>query len=255
MTFERLTSLEGKVAVITGGCGQVGYATALRLAQQGARVISLVRRDIVEANEMMKRLPNPELDHFALLASVTDSAALKDAAKVVQERAGRCDILVNSAGTLKAVLPSNLHGLTDEIFDEIMTTNLRGVYATIREFSDMLSATGDGLIVNVSSQASQRASNSNVAYAASKAGVDLLTKTLAKSMAPKVRVLAVSPGYMVKATSGVVKAPDANAMLAASSPLKRIGWADDIASTIEACATHIRFATGTIFLIDGGRTL
>lgn len=254
MTFKRIPNLNGQVAVITGGCGQVGYATANRLAEQGARVIAIVRRDIDQAQEMMSRLPNSHLAHFAILASITDTESIKHAVTQVKDQAGRCDILVNSAGTLNPIPPTKLHDLTDDIFDEIVTTNLRGVYATIREFSDLLKVSGNGLIVNISSQSGQRASNSCVAYAASKAGVDLMTRTLAKSMAPDVRVIAVSPGYLEQATSGATRIQD-NSILADGSPLKRIGIADDIASTVEAYATTIRFATGVVVLVDGGRLL
>jgi 3-oxoacyl-[acyl-carrier protein] reductase len=254
MTFKRLANLNGQVAVITGGCGQVGFATAKRLAEQGARIISLVRRDIDQAQSMMEQLPNHHLNHFAILASITDTVSLKNAVNEVTNRAGRCDILVNSAGTLNPISPNNLHDLTDDIFDEIVATNLRGVYATIREFSELLQSSGDGLIINISSQSAQRASNSCVAYAASKAGIDLMTKTLAKSMAPEVRVIAISPGYLEQATSGVTRIQD-NSVLANNSPLKRIGFADDIASTVEAYATMIRFATGIVVLVDGGRLL
>ena len=151
MSFERLLDLSGRVVVITGGCGQVGYATAKRLAQQGARIIVLVRNNLQQAQSMMLDLPNTELDHFAILASITNTNELKSAVEQVKERAGRCDILINSASILNPISPSNLHNLTDEIFDEIVTVNLRGVYATIREFSDLLKDSGDGLIVNLSS--------------------------------------------------------------------------------------------------------
>jgi short-subunit dehydrogenase len=254
MTFERLNNLQGKVATIVGGCGQIGSATARRLAQQGARVVAIVHRDLPRAERMIKNLPNPELDHFAVMASVTDTASLKLAANTIKNRAGRCDILVNTAGTLTPIDPKDLHALTDDTFDQMIITNLRGVYATIREFSDLLRNSGDGLIINVSSQSAQRASNSCVAYAASKAGVDLMTRTLAKSLAPTIRVLGISPGYLENATSGVTRLQD-NDILAAQSPLQRLGTADDIANTIEVCATTIRFATGTVFLIDGGRLL
>lgn len=251
--FQRLSNLTGKVAVITGGCGQVGYATAQRLAEQGCRVVALVRRDLDNANVMMQALVGE--GHFALLADVTDSVSLTTAAKEVNERAGRCDILVNSASITKNVLPPNLDALTDEMFDSIVTTNLRGVFATIRAFAPMLKETKDGLIVNISSTSAEGASNSNVAYGCSKAGINQMTKTLAKALAPEIRIVAVTPGFMVEPTSGAVKGPGVNEKMAESSPLKRIGYADDIASTIEACCTHIRFATGSIFLIDGGRTV
>jgi len=249
-----MTELNNKVAVIAGGCGQIGYATALRMAAQGARVIVLVRRDIDRANEMMANLPNPELGHFAILASITNTPALQSAVKEVKQRVGRCDILVNTAGTLDPIPPSNLTALTDDIFDKIVTTNLRGVYATIREFSDLLKVSSSGLIVNVSSQSGQRASNSCVAYAASKAGLDLMTKTLAKSLAPTVRVVGVAPGYLENATSGVTRIIS-NEVLAAEAPLQTLATGDDIAKAIEAFATTITHATGVTLLIDGGRLL
>lgn len=251
--FQRLSDLNGKVAVITGGCGQVGYATARRLAEQGCRVVALVRRDLDSANIKMQALPGD--GHFALLADITDSATLLSAAQQVKEQAGHCDILINSASITKNVLPSNLDALTDDMFDNIVTTNLRGVFATIRAFAPMLKETKDGLIVNISSTSAEGASNSNVAYGCSKAGINQMTKTLAKALAPEIRIVAVTPGFMVEPTSGAVKGPGVNEKMAESSPLKRIGYADDIASTIEACCTHIRFATGSIFLIDGGRTV
>jgi 3-oxoacyl-[acyl-carrier protein] reductase len=254
MTFERLPNLQGKVVVIAGGCGQVGFATAKRLAAHGARIVSLVHRHLDRAQSMMESLPNPSLEHFAILASITDTTALKLAVEEIKNRARRCDILVNSAGTLTPIPPSNLQALTDDLFDEMLTVNLRGVYATIREFADLLLASGDGLIVNLSSQSGQRASDSCVAYGASKAGVDLMTRTLAKSLAPSVRVIGVAPGYLETATSGVDRIND-NHTLAETTPLKRIGTGDDIAAAIEAYAMTIRYATGITILLDGGRLL
>lgn len=254
MTFKRLPSLEGQVVVIAGGCGQIGYATAKRFAVLGVRVIALVHRNLDRAEKMMAELPNPELNHFAILASITDTHALKGAVKKIKDQAGRCDMLVNAAGTLDPIPPSNIDALTDDIFDHTVTVNLRGVYATIREFADLLKSSPHGLIVNVSSQSGQRASNSCVAYAASKAGLDLMTKTLAKSLAPTVRVVGVAPGYLENATSGVTRIISNND-LAASAPLNTLATGDDIARAIEAFATIITHATGTTLLVDGGRLL
>jgi len=249
--FKRLKNLKGKVAVITGGGGQVGYATAYRLAEQGCRIVSLVRRDFDKVNSNMQVLPGR--GHFAILADVTDSSSLVLAAHEVKKRAGRCDILINSAAISNSVPPANLDALTDEIFDSIVTTNLRGVFATIRAFAPMLKETKDGLIVNISSTRSESGLG-NVAYGCSKAGVNLLTKNLAKALAPDVRIIAVCPGHMVEPTSGAIRTPEDNEKLTKYTPLKRICYADDIASTIEACCTHIRFATGSIFLVNGGMT-
>jgi 3-oxoacyl-[acyl-carrier protein] reductase len=254
--FRRLNDLNGKVAVITGGNGQIGSATAIRLAERGARVVALVRRQLAETNEKLKALPLAnELDHFAVEASVTNTESLVAAAKEVERRAGRCDILINAAGVTRNIRPPDLDTLTDKIFDEIVTTNLRGTFATIRTFVPLLRTSGDGLIINISSTAGLGASSSNLAYGASKAGLDLLTKSLAMALAPDIRVVGIAPGHLVNPTSGATKAPGINEKMAMMTPLKRVGEADDIASAIEACATMMRYATGTIFLIDGGRSL
>jgi 3-oxoacyl-[acyl-carrier protein] reductase len=255
-TWLRLNNLAGKVAVITGGSGQVGYATAIRLAEQQCRVVMLVRSKLDEAKEMALKLPFPELNHFALPADITDTASVIAAEQQVRQQAGRCDILVNAAGITTRGRPDL--PMTDEMFDMIVTNNLRGTYSVIRTFMSLLKESGDALIVNISSTAAQRSSPSNIAYASSKAGVDLMTTTLGRALAPdKIRVVGVIPGYMIKSTSGLVKDPGFNEKVASPTmvPLARIGYADDIASTIEAFATHIRFATGVSLLVDGGRTV
>lgn len=255
MSFEPQSRLEGKVVVITGGKGAIGFATAGRLAALGARVVSLDRRDPEAVQAKLDTLPGAsDAHHFALTASVTDTASLVAAAAQVKLRAGRCDILINSAGFTKAVAAKDLNGLTDELFDSILITNLRGVYSTIRAFADLLKASGDGLVVNVSSIAGFTGVGSNLAYVASKGGLDVLTKGLAKALAPQIRVVAVSPG-VVDSSFVPGRGDDYNAKAAATIPLARIGHIDDIAAAIEACATTLRFATGTRFVIDGGRSL
>ena len=255
MSFETQSRLDGKVAVITGGKGAIGFATAERLAALGARIVSIDRQGQQAVQARLDTLPGtPEAAHFALTASITDSASLQAAAQEVSRRGGRCDILINSAGFTKAVALKDLDALTDELFDSILATNLRGVFATIRAFAPLLKESGDGLVINVSSIAGFTGAGSNLAYVAAKAGLDVLTKSLAKALAPGVRVLAVSPG-VVDSTFVPGRGADFNAKAAATIPLARIGHVQDIASAIEACATTLRFATGARFVIDGGRSL
>ncbi len=255
MSFEPTARLDGKVAVITGGKGAIGFATAQRLAALGARIVSLDRQGQAQVQALMDTLPNAEkLQHLALTASVTDSAALKAAAEAVRQRAGRCDILINSAGFTKAVAAKDLEGLTDELFDNVLSTNLRGAFAAIRAFEPLLRASGDGLVVNVSSIAAFTGTGSNIAYAAAKAGMDVMTKALGKALAPHIRLLAVSPG-VVDSTFVPGRGADFNDKVAPTIPLGRIGQVQDIASAIEACATTLRFATGARLVIDGGRSL
>jgi len=252
MTFEPAARLPDRVAVIAGGMGAIGRATAARFAALDARVVLLHRKPATEAREFLAGLAGD--GHFAIDASITDSASLSRAAAEVRERTGRVDILVNTAGFTQPVPANDLEGLTDELIDAIFESNWRGVFATIRAFVPLLRANHDGLIVNVSSLAAQTGLGSNLAYAASKAGIDVLGKGLARALAPDVRVLTISPSA-VESTFVPGRGADFNQKAAAATPLKRIGTPNDVAAAIEACATTLRYATGQVIVIDGGRSL
>jgi 3-oxoacyl-[acyl-carrier protein] reductase len=212
----------------------------------------LHRRPPDEAQAFLAQLPKGE--HFAVEASITDSASLARAAAAVGERVGKLDVLVNTAGFTKPVPAGDLEALTDELIDSIFQANWRGVFATVRAFAPLLKASGDGLIVNVSSISATTGTGSNLAYVASKAGLDILGKSLARALAPEVRVLTVSPG-VVDSAFVPGRGADFNAKAGAQTPLKRVGTPDDVAAAIVACATSLRFATGQVFVVDGGRAL
>jgi len=251
-TFQKLDSLSGKVAVIIGGNGAVGFATAMRLAALGATCVLIGRSAQEKGQEQLRLLEGK--GHFCLNASITDSPTLINAAREIEARLGRCDILVNSAGFTKPVPAANLNDLTDDLIDDILKANFRGVFASIRTFEPLLRASGDGLIVNVSSIAGFTGVGSNLAYVAAKASLDIVSESLAKVLAPAIRVLCVSPGVV---DSGFVpgRGADFNEKTGATTPLKRIGTPDDVAGAIEACVTHLRFSTGTRIVVDGGRHL
>lgn len=255
--FSPVDRLDGRVAVIAGGTGAIGLATARRLAALGARCVLLYRSgSAAEADGQAAALPGGTArGHGAVRADITDSATLQAAAAAVAQACGGVvHILVNSAGHTKAVPAADLDGLTDELIDDILRANFRGVFATIRAFAPLLKASGDGLIVNVSSIAGFTGTGSNLAYAAAKAGIDVVGDALARALAPQVRVLSVSPGVV---DSGFVpgRGADFNAKAAASMPLRRVGTVDDVAAAIQACATTLRYATGTRIVVDGGRHL
>jgi len=251
-TFAPRDSLGGQTAVITGGRGAIGGAVARRFAALGARVVLLQRDAPSSSDPLLKSLTGD--GHFALNASVTDSPSLNHAAEQVQARTGGATILVNAAGFTTPVPAADLSGLTDSLIDDIFAVTWRGMFASIRAFAPQLQASGDGLVVNVSSIAAFTGLGSNLAYAAAKAGADATTKALAKTLAPGIRVLAVSPGVV---DTGFVPGRDAdfNARVGAAIPLKRVGVADDVASAVTACATSLRYATGSVFVVDGGRHL
>lgn len=237
-------NLTDKIVVITGGVGQVGYTISKHLAGLGATVVALVRKDLTGAQEKMSSLNS---NSYALLADVRDLKSLEEAARQV----GHCDILINAAGFTKSIEPKNLQELTEDIFDTIVDTNLKGTYATIRAFEPLMD---EGIIINISSTSGQRASKSNLAYGAAKAGIDLITKTLAKALAPKIRVVGIAPGYLINPTSGAVKGPKANEYIASITPLGRVGTAEDIAETVESII-KIKHITGQTIIVDGGVTL
>lgn len=253
MTFEPLSDLTGKVAVITGASGGIGYATAMRLAAKGAKVFGLVRRDLETAQERFKELPNQQLGHTVLLADVMEKEQLVAASKVVSET-GRCDILVITHGKTRRIPHHELRLLSDDFFDQMLQNNLRSYFSVIRTFDSLLKSTEESLVVNIGSLAGQNTGGgSNLAYICAKSGIDSLTRNLAKAMAP-VRVMGISPGIL---ETGFVPNQDPNLyeLTIKNTPLKRLPTVEDVASAVEACATLLRFANGQVIGIDGGRKL
>ncbi len=148
----------------------------------------------------------------------------------------------------------DLDALDDALIDRMFQVNWRGQFATIRAFRPLLEATGDGLIVNVSSIAALNGVGSNIAYAAAKAATDTLTKSLARALAPAVRVMGVSPG-IVDTDFVPGRGPEQLAKLAPTIPLRRVATVEDVARAIAATATHLTYSTGSIIIVDGGRAL
>jgi 3-oxoacyl-[acyl-carrier protein] reductase len=244
--------LSGKVAVVIGGSGGIGAAAARALAAEGATLVVTWRSDEATANAVIAGLPGS--GHMARHSTVEDSATLVALAADVAHTLGRCDILVNSAGYTKPIPIADLDALTDEFIDDMFKVNWRGQFAAIRAFAPLLKASGDGLVVNVSSIAGLNGVGSNLAYAAIKAGIDTMTKSLARALAPAIRMMSVSPGVVA---TDFVPGRDAAALekVASTIPLRRVATAEDVARAIAACATHLTYSTGSILIVDGGRAL
>lgn len=255
MTFKPLDSLAGQVVVITGAMGGIGYATAQRLAARGARIIGIVRRDLAESQDKLNQLPNADLGHLAILADVTDKSQVVAAVKQVMAAAGQCNMLINTIGQTKRIPHDKLELLTDDFFDEVVQNNLRSYYTVIRSFVPLMRKSPEGLIVNIGSAAGQNAGNgSNMAYCAAKAGIDSLTRNLSRVLAPNIRVVGVSPGAL--ATKFVPNVAEGYYEgVVTGTPLKRVPTVEDVAATIEGVATLLRFVTGNVITVDGGRTL
>ncbi|MBP0495504.1 SDR family NAD(P)-dependent oxidoreductase [Pararoseomonas indoligenes] len=244
--------LAGKVAVVTGGSSGIGAATARRLAEGGARVVIGYGAGRERAEALAAELPGEE--HLPLHLPMESSAALRAAAAEVERRFGRADVLVNSAGTTKPVPHADLEAMDDESFDRILITNVRGPFATIRAFAPLLRRGGDSVIVNVSSLSGSTGLGSSIAYCASKAALDTMGLSLARVLGPEIRVLGVSPAAV--ATDFVPgRGRAAVEKQAATTPLRTVAEADDVALAILSAITHLRLSTGTNIVVDGGRHL
>ncbi|HWE77573.1 MAG TPA: SDR family oxidoreductase [Pseudolabrys sp.] len=241
--------LDGKVAVVTGASSGIGRESARLFAEAGARVVVGYNQGVERANDVVASLAGT--GHKAMRLPLEDSAQIRRVAADVQREFGRCDILVNSAGFTRAVPHSDLEALTDDLIDAVLTANVRGPFATIRAFAPLLKASGDGVIVNISSGAAQRGSGSSIIYGASKAALDTMSMALARVLGPEIRVVVVAPGMV---HTGFVPGRSEEAMLKAAmaSPLKRQIEAHDVALAVLSCVTHLKFTTGSIVNVNGG---
>jgi len=245
-------SLQDHVAVIVGGSGAIGSAICRHFAEAGATCVVTYNSGERAAKDLVAGLPGDR--HSAAHIAVDDSAALRALAADVENKHGRTDVLVNCAGITRFVSHEDLDALDDQLIDDIFRVNWRGPFAAVRAFRKLLAAQGDGLVINISSIAGVTAMGSNVAYCASKAALDSMTKSLARALAPAIRVVSVSPGLV---DTDFVKNLDQKWRdeQAARTPLKRLATANEIGAAALAVVLHLQYSTGCIIPIDGGRPL
>ncbi len=249
-----MTSLENKVAVITGGGGGIGSEIGRHLSALGATVVItyLGESDQEYAQKAIASFSGD--GHLMVQASVDSYDDGKRLAATLQEQFGRVDLLVNNAGVTRFVDADDLEGLDDELIDMIFRVNWRGSFATIRALQPLLKQAIDGLVVNISSIAGTTGIGSNVAYCASKTAINTMTVSLARSLAPDVRMLAIAPG-LVEGEYTKKLDPAWTREQEELTPLKRLTQASDVARAVVACATLLTFSTGCVIPVDGGRPL
>lgn len=244
--------LQGRVALVTGAGGGIGQAIAHRLAEAGMQIVLTYNQRAEKAEEVSASLPGT--GHLVIRAPVDDSEAQATLAAAIADRYGCLDILVNNAGITRPVAHDDLDALDDALIDEIFRVNWRGAFATIRACKALLLSSDSALIVNISSIAGRTGVGSNVAYCASKAALDSLTRSLARALAPQIRVLSVSPGW-VDGEYAQRMPPELIQAQREKTPLQRIAQAEDVAEAVYAAAAYLRFSTGDIIPVDGGRPL
>jgi 3-oxoacyl-[acyl-carrier protein] reductase len=245
-------ALQGKVAVVTGGSSGIGAETVKLLAKEGARVVITYNKGEDRAVKLRDGLPGK--GHSVAHLVLNDPASARALADKVRSEYGRCDVLVNSAGFTKPVAHNNLDALDEALFDEVLIGNVRGPYSVIRSLVPLLKASGDSVVVSVSSVSAFTGSGSSIAYCAAKAALDTMTMSLARAFGPEIRFLCVSPASVA---TDFVPGRDRAALekRAQAVPLKRVVEPQDVALAVMACITHMKTATGSRFVIDAGHHL
>ena len=255
-SVDNLTSLMGRVAVITGGARGLGFAISRRLAEAGAQVF-IADLNEQTATQAVQRLEKDGGQAIAVKVDVTDSDSQRALAAYVMEKTGRLDIWINNAG----MYPNDdTLEMSDEKWARVVTLNLTSAFFGAREVANTMFACGNGgVIVNLSSTAAHRLGVPGMAhYAASKAGIEGLTQSLAFDLAPhNIRVLAVAPTMMV--TEGVREhaffgRTETQTDFANMLPLGRVGTPDDVARVVLFCVSDLSmFMSGSTLLVDGGQ--
>jgi 3-oxoacyl-[acyl-carrier protein] reductase len=240
----------GKVALVTGGGTGIGRATALLLAAKGADVVVNYSRSKAEAEATAAEIRALGRKALAVRADVADNAQV--VAMIVQtvRDLGHLDILINNAAWTAFVDFRDMDGLTDEIWDRTMAVNLKGPFFCSRAAAPHMEKAGGGVIINVSSMAGVLGRGNSIPYCASKAALNLLTRILAKQLAPAIRVNAVAPGVVTTRWTKEQKAFVRGAEL--QTPMKRVATPEDVAGAILSLIEGTDFITGQLLAVDGG---
>ena len=244
---------ERKAAIVTGASRGIGRAAALRLAKMGMNIVFTYNSGI-EAAEETKALCEAEgVRVLAVQADVSSSESCDQLVEQTMEAFGRVDVLVNNAGITRDGL---IIRMSDEQFDQVIDTNLKGAFYMMRAVSKQMIKQRSGRIINISSVVGVMGNAGQVNYAASKAGVIGMTKSLARELASrKVTVNAVAPG-MIETDMTAVMSEKAKEAMKAAIPLGEMGKPEDIAGTIAFLAGEEgRYITGQVICVDGGMAI
>lgn len=241
--------MRGNVAVITGSATGIGKAIALRLAREGVHITINYSKSENEALETQKEIEALGVKCLLFKATVSDDFQVRQMIKETVSSFGRLDILVNNAGVTDFVSHDDLEGLKEEYWDRVMDVNVKGLFFCSRAAAVELKKQ-KGCIVNITSVAGLTGLGSSIAYAASKAAAISVTKSLARIMAPEVRVNSIAPGIVQ--TRWVEGQEDHIKRLAEGTPLGRIATPEDVAEVTYSLIAHSHFVTGEILKVDGG---
>jgi 3-oxoacyl-[acyl-carrier protein] reductase len=244
--------LEGTVALVTGGGTGIGRASSLRLAAEGAAVAVNYSRSEDDAEATAAEIRKAGGRAITVQADVSSDPAVEAMVERVTKEWGRLDVLVNNAGMTYFVEHKDLDGLTEAMWDRMLAVNLKGVFFCCRAAARMMRRQRSGRIITVASTAGLTGKGSSIGYAASKAGVISVTKSLAMALAPEILVNAVAPGFVETRWTAGRDAFRATALN--GTPLERVAEPEDVADAVLYLA-KTDFVTGQVLVVDGGRSL
>ena len=246
-------SLTGKTAIVTGGSRGIGRAVCLELARRGCNIVLSFAGNTAAADQTVSDCQALGVQALAVQGNVADADAVKALFDAALEKFGAIDILVNNAGITRDNL---LMLLKEEDFDAVVDTNLKGAFLCMKAAVRPMMKQRRGRIISLSSVVGLRGNAGQVNYAASKAGVIGMTKSLAKELAGRnITVNAVAPGFIDTEMTAVL--PDkAKEAILSSIPMARLGAAEDVASAVAFLASdEAGYITGQVLAVDGGMSM
>lgn len=240
------TALLNRVALVTGSAKRLGRAIAVRLAREGADLVIHYRTSEAEACEAVAEIERLGRRAIALRADLTSVAEIQGMFRQIGERLGRLDILVNSAANF---LHTEFGSTTEQTWDQSLDTNLKAPFFCAQAAAPLLEQTS-GVIINLADIGGLLGWPGYIPHCVSKAGVIMLTRCLAKELAPKVRVNAIAPGTITMPGDPLEWEAD----YVRRAPLQRTGTPDDVGDAV-MYLVKASFVTGHVLVLDGGRTL
>ena len=242
-------------ALVTGAATGIGRSVAIALAKNGYDVVVNYSRSEDAAKFTAREAEAAGARTLLYRADVSDDASVRAMLAAAEKEFGRLDVLINNAGTTVDVEPKNFEEMTVDAWNRVFSVNVLGLFLVTRAATPLLKKSPNGCVVNTCSIAGLRPSAQPLPYAASKAAVANLTKTLANALGPQIRVNAVAPGWiegdwMKKTLAGNYEG--LMARRAKYTPLNRCCTEDDVADSMLSLILHNRFVTGEIIIVDGG---